>query len=143
MPVFKDMLTRRFWLSVAVALLASAAVNALGALVISKGLLPYEMAQRWTWAAWAIGAFAGGRFAVKGKDATLVRALLTLAVTWVLVLLAGLVISGSDTLRSGWLGAVIASVAGALAAGLLKPGTGKKKRKKPHELPPRKKQKGR
>ena len=37
MPVFKDMLKGRFWLSVAITLLVSAAVNALGALLISKG----------------------------------------------------------------------------------------------------------
>ena len=142
MPAFKDMLTRRFWLSVAVTLLVSAAVNALGALLISKGLLPYEMARRWTWAAWAVGAFVGGRYAVKGKDATLIRSLLTLAVAWVLVLLAGLAVPGSDAIADGWLGALIASVVGALAAGLLKPSAGKK-RKNPKDIPAHKKRKGR
>ena len=142
MPVFKDMLKGRFWLSVAITLLVSAAVNALGALLISKGLLPYEIARRWTWAAWAVGAFVGGRYAVKGKDATLVRSLLTLAVAWILVLLAGLAVPGSDTIAAGWLGALIASAVGAIAAGLLKPSAGKK-RKKSHDTPVHKKRKGR
>ena len=133
------MLTKRFWLSVLVVLIVCALAMVVGALVLSGGLADYHQTGLWANIAWVIGGFAGGRFAARGNNGTVPRALLTAIVAYVVVLLIGLMVPGREMLASGWWRNAVCVIGGALAAGLISPRkkkragkmAGKQKRKKP------------
>ncbi len=138
MSILKDVLTKRFWLSVLVVFAACVLTMAMVALVLSGGLADHHQTGLWAGIAWVIGGFAGGRFAVQGKSGTVPRSLLTAAVAYVVILLIGLVVPGQEMLTGWWRNAACV-IGGALAAGLISPGkkkragkiAGKQKRKKP------------
>ena len=122
MPVVKDVLTKRFWLSAAIILGISVVIDGVGAFIFSGGIIPLNMAQRWAWIAWAIGGFLGGRFAVRGKEATVPRALLVALTAYGIAVVIGCVIPGNYTLSEGWVGNAVGVAVGALIAGIMKPG---------------------
>ena len=57
---------KRTWLGLGFALVLALALDALGALLLARGMVPMAAARAWTLGSWAAGGFCGTRMAVRG-----------------------------------------------------------------------------
>ena len=56
---------KRTWLGLGFALVLALALDALGALLLARGMVPMAAARAWTLGSWAAGGFCGTRMAVR------------------------------------------------------------------------------
>ena len=62
---------KRTWLGLGFALVLALALDALGALLLARGMVPMAAARAWTLGSWAAGGFCGTRMAVRAECGSL------------------------------------------------------------------------
>ena len=62
---------KRTWLGLGFALVLALALDALGALLLARGMVPMAAARVWTLGSWAAGGFCGTRMAVRAECGSL------------------------------------------------------------------------
>ena len=117
MSVLGDLAGKRFWFGVLLTAVIVLTVTAICALLTVAGVVP--PAKAWTsgCAAWTLGSWLGGRFAVQGKDRMLARSVLNAAVTATLFWVVGLTTPGvSGFTERCWIWYLSLALIGAVAA---------------------------
>ena len=126
MSAFKDILRGRFWICVAVALVAVAAVTAVGAGMIAWGIAPMHWMKGWTIAAWMLGMFIATHMFTKGKDGAWSHMFLLVALVFAVVCLIALLTSDGEGVKEAAVVLGVASLSGGALAVMVYP---KKKRR--------------
>ena len=62
---------KRTWLGLGFALVLALALDALGALLLARGMVPMAAARAWALGSWAAGGFCGTRMAVRAECGSL------------------------------------------------------------------------
>ena len=62
---------KRTWLGLGFALVLALALDALGALLLARGMVPMAATRAWTLGSWAAGGFCGTRMAVRAECGSL------------------------------------------------------------------------
>ena len=108
---------KRTWLGLGFALVLALALDALGALLLARGMVPMAAARAWTLGSWAAGGFCGTRMAVRAECGSLPVAAAVGLAAW-------------QTAGFRW-DVTAAVFGGPLLAGLLRPGKAKKRSRAP------------
>lgn len=119
---------KKTWLGLGFALALAAALNALGALLLTRGMVPMTAARLWVLGSWAVGSFLGTRAAVRAGSGSLPIAAAVGAGLYGIVWAIGL--ATWRTAAFHW-DVTAAILGGALLAGLLGPGKVKKRSRTP------------
>ena len=86
MSIFKSIVDKRFWVSVAAAAMIALLLGALGAWLAAGGILKKESINGWICVSWAVTALIGGRSYIAEGNGNLWRCILvagtTLAIFW-------------------------------------------------------------
>ena len=132
MAQIKELLGKNTWIGVLTALSAGLAVDAIGAGLMVRGVMPE--APGWVYGAYAIGGFIGVRLAVRGKTGTLLRALTVCLLAGIVVCLIGMAVYGGICFGRHGAGVLAGLLCGSLCGGMLGGGNaggrkGKKKRR--------------
>lgn len=128
MSELRKLFGKNTWLGLAAIFAVSLAVNALGSLLLVKGVLPETSAAGCVYAAWGVGAVVGTCIAVRGREGTLLRGGVLALVTFGLIWLLGFLIFNSLDFGGYWIGTVVSICAGCMVGSLL--GGGKKSKRR-------------
>ena len=119
---------KRTWLGRGFALVLALALDALGALLLARGMVPMAAARAWTLGSWAAGGFCGTRMAVRAECGSLPVAAAVGLGLYGIVWAVGLAAWQAAGFR--W-DVTVAVLGGPLLAGLLRPGKAKKRSRAP------------
>lgn len=125
---FGNLLGKHTWLGVACTWFVFLLLTALGALLTVKGYLPVPACSVWVPATFGVAVFVGGRFAAKGREAPLPRAVLTALLSLGLAWLIGLATGKPLSFSENGFAMAIAALSGGLLSGIMGRGRGKKRR---------------
>lgn len=120
MQKWKSLWGVRTWIGCLAAVVTILALNACGALLMTRGTIPET--PLWVYGAYGLGALIGNLIAARGGDGALLRAAVMAAVLFALACLCGAGVYGGITLRQHG-GAIAAALlcggmCGALLAGV-------------------------
>lgn len=113
---------KRTWLGLGFALVLALALDALGALLLARGMVPMAAARAWALGSWAAGGFCGTRMAVRAECGSLPVAAAVGLGLYGIVWTVGL--AAWQTAGFRW-DVTAAVFGGPLLAGLLRPGKAK------------------
>ena len=130
MDKMKEMLGKKTWLGIGIALILSAALDAIGALFMCSGVIAEK--PMWVYGAYGIGSFVGVRIAVRDKSGTLLHGLLICVIMCAVVCLGGLAIFRAISFSGNGSGVLLGLACGCLAGGLVGGGRVKKGKGKGH-----------
>lgn len=120
MSAWKDVLSKKFWVSVLLMVSVLVGVNGVFALLMSAGLIDYHMTLQGACVAWGIAALVTMRFAARSKSVSLVGGLLISATVLLLVLIISVAVGQQLAENGVWwkcgLSAALGTVLGAVAA---------------------------
>ena len=118
------LLGKRTWLGILLAFAVTLLLDAVGALLLVKGVLPVSVMTGWSVGSWALGSFAGVRISLRPDCGSLPVALAAALLIYGIVWAVGL--SAYDT--AGFrLGVTAAVFGGGLLAALLPKRAGKRR----------------
>lgn len=119
MSGLRKLFGKNTWMGLAVIFAVSLAVNALGSLLLVKGVLPETSAAGCVYAAWGIGAVAGTCLAVSGQEGTLLRGGILAAIAFGLIWLLGFLIYNSPDFGGYGIGTAASICGGCMIGSLL------------------------
>lgn len=119
-------LGKRTWITVALGVVLLLLWTALGALLVTKGVLPLTMVDGWLYGGCGMTAFAAGFFAGKGKGGRL-ASLAAVALLYGILWAAALASSQPLSFQPRGLGITLAMLGGGMLSCMLRSGRRKKR----------------
>lgn len=135
MSELRKLFGKNTWLGLTAVFVVSLAVNALGSLLLVKGVLPETSAAGCVYAAWGLGAAVGTCISVRGQEGTLLRGGVLALITFGLIWLLGFLIFDSLDFGGYGIGTAASICAGCMAGSLLGGGKKNKRHKRAGKRP--------